>query len=147
VQHEHRTAGVAFAIAAALCTAGYTIWDKHAVQMIPPLVYFTTYTCFLSVAYIISIRREKGPGVVRRAWNEHRSSAILIGFGNAASYVLFLIALRSGVSSYVIGLRQLSIAFGVFLGWRFLGERVTMNRAAGIALLIAGCIIILVTTQ
>jgi uncharacterized membrane protein len=60
---------------------------------------------------------------------------------NTVSYGLALLALRTGGSTYVVGLRQISIAFGVLLGWRFLGERVPPPRRLGVGLLLAGCVL------
>jgi len=56
--------------------------------------------------------------------------------------MLVLIALRAGTSSYVIAVRQLSIAWGVLLGaWR-LGETVVFPRRVGLVLLLIGCILV-----
>lgn len=55
------------------------------------------------------------------------------------SYLLVLVALRSVTSSYVLALRQLSIGTGVLLGWRLLGEGLSLPKRVGIALLMAGC--------
>jgi len=63
-----------------------------------------------------------------------------VGFLNITSYLLVLVALRTGTSSYVIGLRQLSIAFGVLLGWWFLREQISVPKRVGVALIVAGCL-------
>lgn len=57
-----------------------------------------------------------------------------MGALNLLSYGLALVAMRSSGATYVIGMRQLSIAFGVLLG-----ERVNGARRLGVALLVAGC--------
>ncbi len=65
-----------------------------------------------------------------------------IGAMNTSSYLLVLFALRTGVTSYVLGMRQLSIAGGVALGWRFLREPLTPGRLAGVALILSGCLLL-----
>jgi uncharacterized membrane protein len=61
---------------------------------------------------------------------------------NTVTYLLVLVALRSGTSSYVVGVRQLSIAIGAVLGWRLLGEAFGPARRLGVTLLVAGCILV-----
>jgi uncharacterized membrane protein len=67
---------------------------------------------------------------------------VAIGMMNTVSYLLILLALRTGVTSYVLGMRQLSIAMGVWMGWGLLKEGMTTGRAAGVALIVAGCLTI-----
>ena len=56
--------------------------------------------------------------------------------------LLILFSLRTGKSSYVIALRQLSIVFGVLLGWRVLQEALPRPKVVGVALLVAGCLLV-----
>jgi len=65
-----------------------------------------------------------------------------VGFLNITSYLLVLVALRTGTSSYVIALRQLSIAFGVLLGWWLLREQVSAPKRVGVALIVVGCLVV-----
>ena len=58
------------------------------------------------------------------------------------SYSLVLFAFRSGTSSYIVGFRQLSIAVGVWLGWRLLNESLTPPRKLGTTLIVAGCLLV-----
>ena len=65
-----------------------------------------------------------------------------MGFFNITSYLLVLFALRTGTSSYVIALRQLSIAVGVLLGWWLLREQISTPKRVGVALIVVGCLAI-----
>ncbi len=58
------------------------------------------------------------------------------------SYLLVLVALRAGTSSYVLAVRQLSIAIGVLLGWKLLGEDLAWPKRVGVSLLVAGCLLV-----
>ena len=64
---------------------------------------------------------------------------MLIALLNSVAYLLVLYALRTGASTQVLVVRQLSIPIGVLLGWRLLAERVSVPRALGAALITAGC--------
>jgi len=84
--------------------------------------------------------------VVGRTWRSWWPSIAAIGLMNTASYLLILLALRTGVTSYVLGMRQLSIAGGVALGWRYLHEPMTPGRTVGVALILAGCLALAVAS-
>ena len=63
------------------------------------------------------------------------------GSSIADTYLLALLALQSGAASHVIAVRQQSIAIGAMLGWRWLGEGMTAARAAGVILIVCGCVL------
>jgi drug/metabolite transporter (DMT)-like permease len=139
--HGANWPGIAFALAGACSTAVYTVWDKHAVGFLDPVVYFTAYTGITALAYIAVVFRNS-PRDMLHAFREKRLVTLGVAAGNSGSYILVLFALQSGISSYVIGLRQLSIAIGAFLGWSLLREKMTPTRVAGIACLLVGCILV-----
>lgn len=133
-----RSTAVGLALVAALATASYTIWDKLAVGFLEPLLYFYGYTVLLAVVFGgVLVRAPRGE--VRAAWRRHPVSVVVIGLFNAGAYLLILGALRDGMATQVLAVRQLSIPIGVLLGWRLLDERVTPARALGAILITAGC--------
>lgn len=127
------------ALLAAVSAAGYTVWDKQAVQVLPPLAYFAGYTVVLGVAYAAILARRVPRPCLKEAWRAHRSAIVQIAILNSGSYLLALAALQVGKASYVIALRQLSIAGGALLGRWALGEALPGPRVTGIALVVAGC--------
>lgn len=129
-----------FAVLAGLTTAVFTIWDKRAVGRMEPFAYMYLYTFVVGVGFVAWLTTRVPRDVVRRTWGEHWPSIAAIGLLNTASYLLILYALRTGVTSYVLGMRQLSIAGGVALGWWFLEERMTRGRMVGVALILTGCL-------
>lgn len=133
----HRGAALAFAAAGA--ATAYTLWDKHAVQTLPPAVYFSAYSLLVGAGYAVFIRTSYGIPVARTCWRTHRTALVQIALANSAGYLLMLYALRGGISSYVIGLRQSSIVFGALAGSLFLGERPSGVAWTGIGLIAAGC--------
>ncbi len=129
-----------YALLVALVLAGGTIWDKLAVREVPLFAYFYGYTAAAGVGYLAIVVRREGWPAVRAEWRARRGTAVAVGVLNTTSYGLVLLALRGGGSTYVVGLRQLSIAGGVALGAR-LGERVTAPRCLGVGLVVVGCVL------
>jgi len=140
--HMLRSPATSFALLAAFAAACYTLWDKHAVQRVPAFAYIYLYTAITAVAYGAFIWRRYPAAEVAEQWRAHRWPILQVGFLNITSYLLVLVALRTGTSSYVIALRQLSIAFGVLLGWWLLREQVSGPKRVGVALIVVGCLVV-----
>ena len=134
-----RGAPTVVALLMALLIALNTLWDKYSIHRVPLFSYFYAYTAATAVCYFCWSLRGDGAPALRSAWSAHRWSVIGVGVLNTVSYGLALAALRSGGSTYVIGLRQLSIVGGVWLGARVLGERVDAPRRVGVTMLVVGC--------
>ncbi|MDB4908114.1 MAG: protein of unknown function transrane [Gemmatimonadetes bacterium] len=137
-----RSPATGFALLAALGTASYTIWDKRAIQQLSAFTYFYTYTAMSACMYAAWVMHRHPRDVVIAEWQRNWRPILQVGFFNVMAYLLVLAALKSGVASYVVALRQLSIGFGVFLGWWLLGEPVGPPKRLGITLLVAGCIVV-----
>jgi drug/metabolite transporter (DMT)-like permease len=137
-----RSPATMFALLAALGAACYTIWDKRAVQRVPAFAYIYVYTALTALAYAAFIWRRYPVEQIATEWRTNRWSILQVGFFNITSYLLVLVALRTGTSSYVIALRQLSIAVGVALGAVFLREEISPAKRLGVGLIVVGCIII-----
>ena len=137
-----RSPATMYALLAAFAAACYTLWDKHAVQRVPAFAYIYLYTSFTAIAYAAYIWRRYPRSEVAAEWRRHRAPILQVGFLNITSYLLVLVALRTGTSSYVIALRQLSIAVGVLLGHWLLREHVSSAKRVGVALIVVGCLIV-----
>jgi drug/metabolite transporter (DMT)-like permease len=137
-----RSPATMFALLAALGAACYTIWDKRAVQRVPAFAYIYLYTALTALAYATFIWRRYPRAQIATEWRTNRWSILQVGFFNITSYLLVLVALRTGTSSYVIALRQLSIAVGVALGAVFLREEISSAKRLGVGLIVVGCIIV-----
>ncbi|MBK8058743.1 MAG: hypothetical protein IPK33_13075 [Gemmatimonadetes bacterium] len=70
------------------------------------------YTVLVALGYGVWLATRVASGATRQAWRAHAPSIVGIGAMNTASYLLILLALRTGVTSYVLGMRQVSIAVG-----------------------------------
>lgn len=137
-----RSPATTFALLAAFAAACYTIWDKRAVQRVPAFAYIYVYTSITAVAYAAFILRRYPRAAVVEQWLQHRGAILQVGFFNITSYLLVLFALRTGTSSYVIALRQLSIAVGVALGAILLREHISVPKRVGVALIVVGCVVV-----
>jgi uncharacterized membrane protein len=133
---------VAYAMIAALAAAGYAVWDKRAVQTLPPFLYFYAYSALVAAAYGAFLARRYAADALRAEWRAHRWPILQVGLLNTVTYVLVLFAFRTGASTYVVAVRQLSIAVGAVMAWRFLGETFGAPRRLGVALVVAGCVLV-----
>ncbi len=136
-----------YALLSGLIAAVFTVWDKRAILRLAPFAYMWLYTFFASLAFATWLVRRAPRDEVQLAWREHRWRIVTIGVLNTSSYLLVLFALRTGVTSYVLGMRQLSIAGGVALGWKFLREPLTTGRLVGVALILSGCLLLSVAAM
>jgi drug/metabolite transporter (DMT)-like permease len=115
------------------------------VQRLPAFAYFYCYSVVVALAFAILLRTRHPAREIRQTWTRHRRDIVAVGVLNTLTYFLVLLALRSSTSTYVVALRQLSIAWGVLLGWWQLGERFEGPRRAGLAVLLAGGALLLVS--
>ena len=67
---------------------------------------------------------------------------ILSGVAGAASWLFFYLALRYGTVSQVAPMERLSVVFAIILAVVFLGEKVSMQTAAGGVIIAVGAIMI-----
>jgi drug/metabolite transporter (DMT)-like permease len=132
---------IVFALAAGLVAAGYTIWDKRAVQIMSPATYFGAYTVILGVAYGLLLIPSFHSRAAHAIWSREWANIVQIGLFNSGSYLLTLAALRDDGASHVLAVRQLSIAIGALMGWRWLGESLPGHRVVGVVLIACGCIL------
>ena len=130
-----------FALLLAFLLAAGTIVDKLAVRTVPLFAYFYGYTAGAGVCYLAWAARAFGVPALRAEWAAHGRAAVAVGVLNTASYGLALAALRTGGSTYVVGLRQISIAVGVLFGVRLLGETLSTPRRIGVTLVVVGALL------
>src|SRR5687767_15392560 len=102
-----RGSAMGYALLAAAATAGYTIWDKYSIGFLDTFLYFAGYTVLLGLWFVgVLVRTSRAE--VRGEWRKHWGSIALMGVFIAASYLLVLYALRTGMTTQVLAVRQLS---------------------------------------
>jgi uncharacterized membrane protein len=130
-----------YALTTALFVAAFTIVDKQGVQRVSPLVYLY----LLSIGESLLVGLWLGRGTMARVAVELRANArpmLFSGVVGAFGYLLILWALTVSPASYVLGLRQCSIVFGVLLGRYVLGEGEMRFRLLGACVISAGSALI-----
>lgn len=131
---------VGYAILAALFAALYTIWSKLSISVVPAFEYFYAYTTLTAIAMLAVAWRTAR--ALRAIWREHWWAITRVAALNSVAYLLVLAALDDVVSTYLIGIRQLSIVWGVLLARYALGESVTLPQKAAVAVLVIGCLLV-----
>lgn len=129
--------GLLCAVAAAFTVALYTLWGRAAVMHMHPFVYMYLYTVATTIYFIPSLGRMQRKIVVKE-WRLNKWNIISVAFLNTFSYVLMLVALSMSKVAYVGALRQLSLVFGVTLGWLFLKEKLNRYRIIGLSCIVVG---------
>jgi uncharacterized membrane protein len=122
----------------------YSIVDKVGVQNMNPFIY--SYLLNLSALtlftpYICSIRDKKE---IMCEWTRNWRTIVVNGFITFFGYLLILMAFAIERVSYIVGLRQISIVFGVVMGGHLLNEgRVGVRLTAATIIFIGSMLIIL----
>jgi len=129
---------VTFALLTGVAIAGYTLWDKQAVDehALDPLTYYWG----TNLANLLCIT----PWIVRRpdrlalAWRTSRGRAAIVGLLSPTAYVLVLYALVRAPVSYVAPARETSILLATGLGITVLGEGDRRRRGIAAAAIVVG---------
>ena len=142
------------ALLAALGTAGYTLTDNRALEILrgfpqlptgnATLLFIaleTIATILVLAIYTTTIPAERAR--FRETWREGRGKAAMTGFLITGTYGLVLLAMNYATNvSYIAAFRQLSIPLAAMLGFVVQKEPATQPKVLGITLVFSGLIII-----
>ena len=130
-----------YALLVGLTMIVYSIIDKMAVAYVHPVLYilglFMLSMLFLT-PYVVATRRDE----LIRAWKEYKGYSFVIGVGSAVGYLMILFVFQVARVSYVVAVREVSVAIGAILGMTYLGEVRSRWKVLGIALITTGLILI-----
>jgi drug/metabolite transporter (DMT)-like permease len=140
---SHRTSAlgrsIMFALLTGACTAGYTLWDKHAIEFGPPVLYGygieLAGALWLSPVALATAGRRAD---VVAAFRDHLQPLLYIGILTPAAYIMVLAALSLAPVTYIAPGREISILFGAIIGLRLLGEPDAPRRMVGAGAIVAG---------
>ncbi len=131
-------AAIVFAVLTGVAIAGYTLWDKQAVDGhdLDPLTYYwgTNLANLLCITPWILWHRDR----VALAWTTSRWRAAAVGLLSPTAYVLVLYALVHAPVSYVAPARETSILLATGLGVTVLGEGDARRRAMAAGAILVG---------
>jgi drug/metabolite transporter (DMT)-like permease len=136
-----RTRAVVLALVTGLTIVGYTLLDDRGVEFMTPAAYLAIETGVgaIALALLLGRRLQLAIGPTYRA---HWKTAWVIGVGSPLTYLVILYAYARGPVGYITAAREFSVVIAALLGMRFLNERMTPLRWIGIALVVAGMILI-----
>jgi drug/metabolite transporter (DMT)-like permease len=133
--HSGHLFNLMLALAVGACIAGYTLVDKHGIAHADPLSYLEIVFSVTAVGYVAGTLRLRGAAALRAGL---RGSNVLVGIGFVGAYALVLAALRLAPAASVAAVRESSVVLAT--AWLALShrERVTLERLAGAAAVVAG---------
>jgi len=134
--------GIGAALSVAVCISVYSVIDGSATRLVPSLTYLVIVlgltAIFLAPFIFVGHGRRAVFHELRTRWQ----AILLVGGGMLAAYLLVLYAYSIAKVSYVGAVREVSIVFAAWVGWRWLGERFGVLRVAGALLLLLGIFVI-----
>lgn len=133
--------GLAYAFLVGVTMMFYSIVDKMAMAAVHPVVYITglfLLSMLFLAPYVFAKRRSE----LVTALAKNKRYSLLIGIGSAAGYLMILFVLRTARVSYVVAVREVSVAIGAVLGIMILGEPAFKKKMAGIILVVLGIILV-----
>ena len=131
-----------FALMTLISVAAYSVIDKIAVLQMNAVIFAYLYPWFSLLLYTFYILRVKHKGQLRKEWAVDKKIILVCGFLSIFGYFLILLAFTIERVSYIVGLRQLSIVFAVFLGGQVLKEKNRMIRFSASLIIFFGAFLI-----
>ena len=127
--------GAVFGVAIAAAIAGYTLFDSEGIRHAHPVAYLELVMVGPALAYLTLIWALRGRAALHSELSVATLGAAVASFG---AYLLALVALARAPAASVAAVRETSVVTAVVLAAIFLGERVTVARLAGAALVACG---------
>ncbi len=120
------------ALGVACCISIYTAIDGAAVHQISPLPYTVTP----------AVVKHYGNRAIADEWRANWIRIVLVGLFTLLAYLFALKAYSITRVSYAGSVREISVVFAAFVGWRWLGEDFGAIRLVGAMLIFAGILVI-----
>ena len=130
------------ALATACCVSIYSAIDGAAVRHVAPLPYTVLVVGLSGVLITPLIVLRYGGRAMLAEFRAHWGTILLAGILSLLTYMLVLLAYSFSPVSYGGAIREISVIFAAFIGWRWLGEGFGRARVVGAALIFAGILLI-----
>jgi drug/metabolite transporter (DMT)-like permease len=130
------------ALATACCISVYSAIDGAAVRQVPPLSYTVLVISLatLLITPVVAVRYGRAALLAELRLNWGR--ILLTGILSLSTYMLVLLAYSFSPVSYGGAIREVSVIFAAFIGWRWLGEGFGKARLLGAGLIFIGILTI-----
>ena len=130
------------ALGVACCISVYTAIDGAAVHHVSPLPY-TVLVITLTVLFITpAVVMRYGNTAIVDEWRANWIRITLVGLFTLLAYILALKAYTIARVSYAGSIREISVVFAAFVGWRWLGESFGAIRMLGAMFIFIGILVI-----
>lgn len=130
------------ALGVACCISVYTAIDGAAVHHVSPLPY-TVLVIALTVLFITpAVVMRYGNTAIADEWRANWLHITFVGLFTLLAYILALKAYTITRVSYAGSVREISVVFATFVGWRWLGESFGAVRLIGAMFIFAGIVVI-----
>lgn len=144
---QRKTSSIAgTALGLALATAGcisiYSAIDGAAVRHVAPLPYTVLVIGLSAVLITPLIFVRYGPKAIAVELRASWWRILLAGVLSLLTYMLVLLAFSFSSVSYSGAIREISVVFAAFIGWRWLGEGFGRARLLGSLLIFTGILVI-----
>lgn len=132
--------GLRYGLLTGVLIATYTLWDGWSVKVaaIPPLLFYWGGELTRVALFTPAAMGQRGE--IARLWREQRARVIGIALLSPLSYILVLLAMRTGAVSRIAPAREVGILVGAYLGGRVLGEGQRRRRLVAAGAFAAGVI-------
>ena len=138
------SSGLVLALGVACCISIYSAIDGAAVHQVAPLPYTVLIITLTGLLLTPVVLLRYGGKAIATEWRTNWARIVLVGILSLLTYMLALLAFSIARVSYAGSIREISVVFAAFLGWRWLGEDFGMIRVIGSIFIFAGILVIAV---
>ena len=133
---------IALALGVACCISIYTAIDGAAVHHVSPLPYTVLVIALAALFITPAVVKRYGNDAIANEWRANWLRITLVGLFTLLAYMLALKAYTIARVSYAGSVREISVVFAAFVGWRWLGESFGAIRLVGAMFIFAGILVI-----
>jgi len=137
-----RKSSLVLALGVACCISIYTAIDGAAVHHVSPLPYTVLVIALAAVFITPTVLKHYGKRAIADEWRANWIRIALVGLFTLLAYILALKAYSMTRVSYAGSVREISVVFAAFVGWRWLGESFGAIRLVGAMFIFAGILVI-----
>jgi drug/metabolite transporter (DMT)-like permease len=133
---------LALALGVACCISVYTTIDGAAVHHVSPLPYIILVIALTVLFITPAVVMRYGNTAIVDEWRANWIRITLVGLFTLLAYILALKAYTIARVSYAGSVREISVVFAAFVGWRWLGESFGAIRMIGALFIFTGILVI-----